>query len=369
MQNSIPLSKPWLTRQEVKSVGKAIKSGWLTQNGSSVKQMENSLSEFLNPKSNVELDVTSTFNGTNALHLALISINLKPGDEVIIPNFCYIAVVNSVLYCGALPILVDIELDSWNIDMEKILNAMTSKTKAIIFVDNYGRNCDYSKIKDLIPSEIKIIRDAAESFPGKNADFITSDQVDLTTFSFYANKVFTSGEGGAVFGKKNLIEQIKSLKNHSLAAHNSFSHNAIGYNYRITNLQAAIFNSQWSRRARILKERQRVFRNYSASLLQHDLRFENNSNDNPWLFTMRIPSNLGLVEEIRKHLNSNFIETRPGFTALSKQSFLLDSVEIRGGIQNSLLLAQETLSLPTFPQLSAKSINRIINIISKKLLL
>ena len=214
MSYKIPLSKPWLTDLESNNVKKSIDSGWLTQNGSEIKIMEDYLQEYLILDADLsERDVTSCSNGTTALHLALLGIGIKAGDEVIVPNFCYVAVYNAVLYCNATPVLVDVDLDTWNISISKILDAVTDKTKAIITVDNYGRIVDYITLKAVLPSNITLIQDASESFPGINNVINDCGQGDISTFSFYANKVITSGEGGAILGPTDIIDRIRIMKN------------------------------------------------------------------------------------------------------------------------------------------------------------
>jgi perosamine synthetase len=235
-----PLSQPWLTSDETRRVAKAIESGWLTQAGSEVKEMEAQLS---NLTSSSNLIATSTSNGTTALHLALIAAGVRAGDEVIVPNFAYIAVVNSVLYCGATPVLIDVDLETWNIDINQIRTAITEKTKAIIVVDNYGRFADLKNIRSELPESISIICDSAESFP-ENFDKDLYSYANFLTTSFYGNKIFTSAEGGAVFGSEQSIKLIAKLKNHSASTEKKFYHDSLGYNYRITNIHAAIFSGQ-----------------------------------------------------------------------------------------------------------------------------
>ena len=367
MKENIPLAKPWLTNKERRYSVSAIKSGWLTQNGSDVKKMESNLLTFLNPNNFENLDLTTTSNGTTALHLALLSLNIEAGDEIIVPDFSYIAVINSVLYCNATPVVVDVNYESWNLDIDAIIMAITKKTKAIIIVDNYGVNFNYEKLATLTPKRVRIIRDASESFPGPTLNFKNYKFISLTTFSFYANKIFTSGEGGAVLGDSKLIKRIKSLKNQSLHQASTFSHKEVGYNYRITNIHAALFNAQWDRRIQILTERNRVFSKYHEQLIANNLNLDSNFQHNPWLFTLRVPQNLADVKILRSKFVLDGVETRPGFTPFSNQKFLKKWIKQSDVNANSVKLSREIISLPTFPQLKNQDIRRIVELLNSYL--
>lgn len=361
MTASIPLSKPWLTDVERLRVDSAIHSGWLTQNGPDVKQMETDLQNLLNANpdfSELEenYELTTTSNGTTALHLALLALEVGPGDEVIIPNYSYIAVINAVIYCGATPIIADVSRLDWNIDPEDVSRCISDRTKALIAVDNYGRLNDFHKLKSVVAGKFSIIQDAAESFP--EAFTTGRGNGDLITLSFYGNKVFTSAEGGAVAGKPKAIQKIRSLKNQALSAKGSFSHVDVGYNYRITNIHAAIFNAQWGRRDEIMRERRRVFSIYAEILGNEWGNLDSNFLCNPWLATLLVPGKNKSIPQIREYLDAKGIETRPGFTLFTEQPFLRSYISVRP-TPTSLDLSSRTLSLPTFPQLSNKEITRI----------
>jgi len=361
MKNSIPLSLPAVGIREAIAVGKAVKSGWLTQFGSEVTAMESQIQEYYSERFNDSLSVTTTSNGTTALHLALLSLGILKDDEIIIPNFCYIAVPNSILYCSARPVAVDINRESWNIDSSKIAAAVTSKTKAIILVDNYGRQNDISEIRRAIPENIAIIQDSAESFPG-NLETEKSSCPDLITISCYANKILTAGEGGAVIGKPVYIDRIKGLKNQSQNPSTKFSHTEVGYNYRITNMQAAVFNTQWRKKNQLLKERAEIFKQYFSELSQSSINWTSNftTNSTPWLFTISVQRNGLNIADVIDFLRSAGIESRPGFTTVSKTRFLADRARIHGSMEISENLSETVISLPTFPGLKQKQIKRIV---------
>ena len=361
MTSSIALSQPWLTDVERLRVDSALNSGWLTQNGPDVKQMENDLQNLLNANPDIstfaeDFELTTTSNGTTALHLALLAVGVGPGDEVIIPNYSYIAVINAVIYCGATPIIADVSSLDWNIDPTDIARCISDQTKALIAVDNYGRLNDFHRLRSVVDGKFVIIQDAAESFP--RAFTSGNGYGDLITLSFYGNKVFTSAEGGAVAGSFEIIQKIRSLKNQSLGRKGTFSHIDVGYNYRITNIHAAIFNAQWSRRDEIMRERERVFSMYAEILENKWDKFDSNLQSNPWLATLQLPNKSKSIDQVREHLESKGIETRPGFTLFTEQPFLRKYISPRT-TPISAVLSSRTLSLPTYPQLSNEEIVRV----------
>jgi perosamine synthetase len=319
---------------------------------------------------NGDFAATSTSNGTTALHLVLLALGIGPGDEVIVPDFSYIAPVNAVLMCGATPVVVDVDEKSWCIDPKKIQGAISGKTKALIAVDNYGALADIRNIKSQLPSHISVIEDAAESFPSYPAERSKKFKGDFVTTSFYANKIVTSAEGGAITGPKNHIAKINSLKNQSVKDRGMFEHIDIGYNYRISNLHAALFVAQWSRLPEILENRDRVFNQYFNCLSQNNIRFASNQEDNrvnPWLMTIQLVDLPVPIEVIRSQLRELGIETRPGFKPASKHEYLRGKIRIAGDQSNSAKLHKEIISLPTFPELSDENIAFIVKALADAL--
>lgn len=369
MSHSIPLSQPWLSDLERSQVDAALSSGWLTQNGPDVKLMEVTLEDLLRVNlqdffHGEDFEMTTTSNGTTALHLALLALGIGNGDEVIVPNFSYIAVINAVIYCGATPIIADINREDWNIDPRDIEKCISQKTKALIAVDNYGRLNNFHSIRNVVKDRFPIIQDAAESFP---LSFTSPNGFgDLITLSFYGNKVFTSAEGGAVAGKSALIEKIRSMKNQSLGVKGTFSHVDIGYNYRITNIHAAIFNAQWNRRSEIIRERKRVFSDYKLFFEKNFNEIESNLDSNPWLATVLLPENSKGVSVVREILQIQGIETRPGFTLFSNQSFLSKYISARP-TPVSVEISSRILSLPTYPQMTTDDVNVVCKSLQKAL--
>ena len=364
MNYRIPLSKPQVSLSDSFNLFRASRTGWLTQSGPEVSRMESSIKNYLTINGDPDIDMTTTSNGTTALHLALLALGVGEGDEVIIPNYCYVAVANSVLYCGASPVLVDCDWDTWSVSASLILPAITDKTKAVIVVDNYGFLSNINEIRQKLPTRISLILDAAESFPSPElANRVRS--VDLCTFSLYANKIVTSGEGGGVIGRTPLIGLVKLLKNQALSAVGSFYHTQIGYNYRITNLSAAVFNSQWKRLPEILKKRRSIFDYYHKGIKLNSIEIlADNVQASPWLYTVVLPVNKQRRDLIRSRISQAKIETRPGFTTIGKLPYLSNTQRNHREFPISDILSEQSLSLPTYTHLTRKEIDDILRIVA-----
>ncbi len=361
MAMQIPLSQPFLSEMEAKFVQQAVQSGWLTQAGEYVSAMERKIDRHLNSGRRGQ-EVTSTSNGTTALHLVLMSIGVGAGDEVIVPDFGYIAPINAVLMCGATPVVIDVDEKTWCIDPSMIGNALTKYTKALIAIDNYGILSNIPEIRKHLPESVFLIQDAAESFPSLLSIANKLFQGDFVTTSFYANKIVTAAEGGAISGPAKYMFKIKTLKNQSVKGKGTFEHIDIGYNYRISNLHAALFMAQWERLPEILKERKRVFNHYFQNFIENNLEFSSNQFPhyvNPWLMTIRLNNSKFPIEEIRQKLAERGIETRPGFKPASKHEYLVGKIRICGTLNNAIALHNEIISLPTYPELTNGEIDYI----------
>ena len=359
MKSVIPLSEPSISFLEYIEVFKALRSGWLTQNGHHCQMMKNFISAGIKAQnSSNELAVSVCSNGTTAIHLALLALEIGPGDEVIVPNFGYIAAVNSIILVGATPVLVDVNED-WTISSSSIANSITDRTKGIICIDNYGILCDYESIKKNINPNIKIIQDAAESFPGPDLNEKFTIYGDIATFSFYANKFITSGEGGAVAGTPEIIAKIDKLKSQNTAANGTFVHLGIGFNYRLTNLQAAIFVAQWKRRKELHRKRAEIFSMYEKELSGLTQIISHNFHSNPWLATIRVNVTFEGRELLRGYLQSDGIETRSGFAPASQHDYIMKVAKVYTELENSIRISEQIISVPTYPGMSDTQVQRV----------
>lgn len=240
----IPLAQPVFGKEEEKLVLEGIRSGWVSSAGKFVGEFEEAFAKFCQVKYGV-----ATTSGTAALHLSLAAAGIGQGDEVLIPSLTFVATANAVSYTGATPVFIDSEVRTWNLDPEKIKEKINKKTRAIIPVHLYGHPADMGIIMAIAKKyNLLVIEDAAEAhgavFKGKTVGSIG----DAACFSFYGNKIITTGEGGIIVTKNKLFaEKMRILRDHGASKKRKFYHPKLGFNYRMTNLHAALGLAQMTR--------------------------------------------------------------------------------------------------------------------------
>lgn len=236
----IPVCEPCLSENAFKYVEDCLISNEISSAGKYVSRFEEAFASFCGVRFGI-----SCSSGTAALHLCLAALDIGPGDEVILPSFTMIATCNAVIYTGATPVLVDSEPVTWNINPEVIADAITPRTRAIIVVHTYGHPVDIDPIASIADKKgIHLIEDAAEAHGAEYKGRPCGSLGLMAAFSFYANKIITTGEGGAVTtSDAHVAERARALRNHCFTERR-FLHNGIGFNYRMTNLQAAVGLSQ-----------------------------------------------------------------------------------------------------------------------------
>ena len=238
----IPLAKPKISQKAKNKVIEVFDSGMLIQ-GKQVEKFENRIAKYLGVKHSICVS-----NGTASLHLSLLALGIGLGDEVIIPAFSYIATANVVEMVGARPVFIDIDLSTFNIDITKIENAITNKTKAIIPVHEFGLAADISDIINIAKKyELYVIEDAACALGAKENDQYVGSYGQFGSFSFHPRKAITSGEGGVVTTNVDqLAKEIRILRNHGIEIINGKTDFVrVGFNYRMTDFQAALVNTQF----------------------------------------------------------------------------------------------------------------------------
>lgn len=232
----IPVCEPKLGTKELENVIDAVKTNWISSKGKYINEFEERFSKYCGAKHGIACS-----NGTVAIHLALASLGIKAGDEVIIPTFTMIATVNPVTYTGAKPVLVDSEPKTWNIDSSKIEKKITPKTKAIMVMHTYGHPCDMDPIREIAEKhDLYLLEDAAEAHGAEYKGKKVGALGDAGCFSFYANKILTTGEGGMVVTNDDKIAEMARLLRDQAFEKKRFLHRYVGFNYRMTNLQAAV---------------------------------------------------------------------------------------------------------------------------------
>jgi len=251
----IPISNPALIGNELKYVTDCVQSSWISSVGSYVQRFEESFADFCG----AEHAVTCS-NGTTALHLALLALGVKPGDEVIVPTLTYVATANAVVYCGGKPLFVDSEPETWNMDPAQVESLITPRTKGIIVVPLFGHPVDMDPITEIARKHgLFVLEDAAES-PGAEYKGRRMGSIgDVATFSFFGNKIITTGEGGMVTtNDRGIADEVRRLKNHGMDPNRKYWFPTIGYNYRLTNIAAALGLAQLEKIDWHLEQRQQV---------------------------------------------------------------------------------------------------------------
>jgi len=362
----IPVSEPFLRATEREFLMDAFDSGWISASGPYNKKLEDEFSKFcgVNYGSTVS-------NGTVAIHLAVRALELQKGDEVIVPNFNGIYGAYALMYEGVIPIPVDAEFDTWNINPELIEEKITNKTKAIMVVHLYGHPCDMDRIQEIADKyNLPIIEDAAEAHGAEYKSRKAGSLGDISTFSMYANKIMTSGEGGLVLtNNKKYYEKIEYLKNQcfSLNGPRNFIHEDLGYNYRYTNLQAAIAYAQFLQLDDLNKKRIEVNKKYRKALNGiKGLTFQVNKDYAKnvfWMSSILINKEItGFSrDQLEEHLLKNNIQTRRLFVGMHRQPVLKKyGIVINEKFPISDMLSDDGLYLPTSPQLNNSDIERIV---------
>ena len=358
----IPITSPDLKGNELKYLTDAFLSTWISSTGGYIDRFEKEFAEFCSCKYGVAVS-----SGTTALHLAMTALGIGEGDEVIIPDFTFAACANTVLHTGASPVLVDIEKDYWTIDPAEIKKAITSKTKAIMPVHIYGQPCNMESIMKIAKdNNLHVIEDCAEAhgaeFDGKKVGSFG----EIGCFSFFANKILTTGEGGmCVTNSKELHDKMKVLRDHGMSKEKKYWHDKVGFNYRTTNLQAAIGCAQLEKIKKTIKKRSNLENSYRK--LFKDSKFIEFQKQNPrrkkitWLVSILI-KNGKRDQYIKKSMTSN-VDTRPFFYSLGSmpiyKKYLFSNT-------NSLNISKSGMNLPTQINLGTFEINKIRRILGNE---
>jgi perosamine synthetase len=353
--DQIRVSEPSLTEAEASRVAAVLARGWITQ-GEEVSTFEQSFAEHLDVPAS---QVVACSSGTAALHLALAALGVGPGDEVLVPDLTYVATANAVRYVGATPILVDVDPVTWTIDLHVAPYRMSHRTQAILPVHLYGVPCDMSEIHRFARGHgLKIIEDAAEAVGGSYQGRACGTVGDAGTFSFYGNKVVTTGEGGAVVVRSDaLANRVRHLRGQAMSKEVRFFHDAVGFNYRMTDLQAAVGVAQISRIDQLLEARREVVRVYQRMLggFSPFLCELPNRVLAPWLFTL-IPARGVERDTLAARLAEQGIETRPTFFPLHKLPMYASS-DHRFPISSNI--GRLGISLPTHPLMTPEAAERV----------
>lgn len=355
----IPVYQPWIASLEKKYINDAVESQWISSTGKYVDKAEELLAEFIGTKY-----ALTTTSGTTALHLCFRALDKEifgPNKVfhdkcVLIPTTTFVASAFAAAYDNRLIKFVDINPETWNMDLNQVEQiCKTHRVGQVMPVHLYGNPCDMSKLKNLQQVYgFDIIEDACESLGATIHGYKTGSMADIACFSFYGNKTFSCGEGGALTtNSSELYEKAKLLRGQAQSFNKRYWHVDLGYNYRLTNLQSAILCAQLERSDEILEQKQRVAQRYRENLKnfiwQRILPGHDHSH---WLITIKLPCNYG---PIANYLKQNKIDSRKVFYPITDMPSFKDNFEY----PNASELSEYGLSLPSFPELSNDQIDFI----------
>lgn len=337
-----PVSRPSLQGAELDYVTRAVTDGWISSQGSYVREFEGAFAQY-----NGVAHGVACSSGTAALTLALRALGIGPGDEVVVPEFTMVASAWAVTHTGATPVFVDCG-DDLNIDVARLEEKITPRTRALMPVHVYGRRCDMDAIMELAHDyNLRVVEDSAEAHGVRPVG-------DIACFSLFANKIITAGEGGVCLtGDRHLAEQMAHLRAMAFSKEHNFLHKKVAYNYRMTNLQAGVALAQVQRLDEILAVRKRIEKRYQEGLEGVDGLTLLPERDVLWMFDLRAERR----DELRAHLADAGIETRLFFKPMSRQPFYLDPV---WPSLKAHRFSEDGLYLPTYTDLTESGQDYIV---------
>jgi len=359
----LPVASPLLGEAELQYVSECVLTGWISSAGPFVRRFEEAFASFCGTRHAI-----SASNGTTALHLALVALGIGPGDEVIVPSLTFIATANAVAYTGATPIPVDSDPETWCIDAVAAADAVTPATRAIMPVHLYGHPADMDAVAAVADRHgLAVVEDAAEAHGARYHGRPVGSFGDVGVFSFYGNKIVTTGEGGMLVTDDDaLAARIRMLRDHGTDPARRYWHPVVGFNYRLTNLQAAVGVAQMERIQEILAAKKRTAMLYDAGLAEVPgvtLPPRASWAENVfWLYSILIeePTFGRSRDELIAELDAQGIETRPLFPPVHTQPVFANGIELPVAER----LAATGLSLPSAASLSEGEVARVVEAVA-----
>ncbi len=364
----IPVAEPLIGDKELAYVTDVVKSGWVSSQSKYVTEFEEKFSAYCGAKYGI-----ATSSGTAALHLAMATLDIGKDDEVILPTFTMIATANAIAYTGAEPVLVDSELSTWTIDVEKIEEKITAKTKAIVVVDIYGHPVNMDPVLDIAEDhDLYVIEDAAESHGAEYKGRKIGNLGDITCFSFYANKIITTGEGGMlVTNNEEIAEKARWLRGLAFGRFGKhFYHEALGFNYRMSGLQAALGLAQLEQIEKFVSIHRENAKLYNSLLrelgdqvtLPPEAPWAKNVY---WMYSILIEDTFGISrDELMKSLENDGIETRTFFYPIHVQPiYAKHFIGEKFPIADEL--SRKGVNLPSGNSLTAQEVTYICECVKK----
>ena len=353
----IPVYKPSLIGKEKEYVMDCIDTEWISWKGKYVPKFEKEFSRYIGTKYGL-----GVFNGTVALHLAMLTLGITDGDEVIVPSFTYVASVNAISYVGGTPIFVDSKRDNWQMDPEDVRKKITDKTKAVIVVHLYGHPCDMDELVAICKEhDLFLIEDCAEAIGSEYKGKKVGSFGDMACFSFFGNKTITTGEGGMVLTNDiALHERAARIKDQGNAKYRMYWSDIIGYNFRMTNIQAAIGCAQLENVDKFVERKIEIGRKYHEGLKGLPLTSLEPVGDVKHTYWMccAMVDDADLRDELRNFLEEKGIETRPTFYPV--HTMPMYSYKYQKHV-NAEYIAYRGINLPSFPAITDEEICYVID--------
>ena len=357
----IPIYKPALQGNEKRYVNECLDSTWISSKGEFISRFEKQFADFIGIKNSITVS-----NGTVAIHLALLALGIGENDEVIVPTLTYIASVNPIQYAGAKAVFVDSLADSWQMNPADVRSKITDKTKAIIAVHLYGHPCDMDALLAICKEfGLYLIEDCAEAIGSKYKGKHVGTFGDISAFSFFGNKTITTGEGGMVVtNDETLHDRCVHFKGQGLAKYREYWHDVVGYNYRMTNICAAIGLAQLEQVEGFIKRKREISDKYKAAFKNTSVEFHGELPDvynSYWMCSI-------LVEKpeqrdgLRDFLMEKGIETRPLFYPVHTMPMYAGKFQKHSIAEN---LGWRGINLPSFPAMTNEEQDEIINAIKE----
>ncbi len=350
----IPVYEPQLGGNVSTYVNECLTSGWISSRGQFIARFEDAFAGYVGCES-----ATTVANGTVAIHLALEALGIGPGDEVIVPSFTYIASVNTIIQTGATPVFVDSIDQTLQVDPSLVESAITDRTKAVLIVHLYGHPCDMDRLTEICRKQkLFLIEDCAEAFGSMWNGKHVGTFGDAATFSFFGNKTITTGEGGIVLARDAAVmDRCRSLKSQGVSKTREYWHDMLAYNYRMTNIQAAIGLAQLELADGFLRRKAEVAAFYAEELAGLPARMHGpvgNVTHSYWMCSL-ILDDANKRDHLRRFLHEQDIETRPFFPMAHKMPHCRTSQVLPIGES----LSERGLNLPSFPALTDAQLAQI----------
>jgi perosamine synthetase len=359
-EKKFTIAQPSFNGNEKKYVLDALETGWISSIGKYIEEFEKSFARYHGVKHAV-----ATHNGTIALHLALAAAGIRDEDEVIVPDLTFIATANSVRYCHANPVLTDVDLSTWNLDPGCIMKNITSRTRAIIPVHLYGNPAAMESILRIAAErDLLVIEDCAEATGATIQGAKVGTFGTIGVFSFFGNKIITTGEGGmCITNDDDLAGKMRILRDHGMNLKKKYWYDHLGFNYRMTNLQAAVGLAQLEQLDGLLRKRKQILDWYRAALSRDSrIIFQETSQSGyvNWLTTVRIRGyEYEQRDRVMETLKKADIDSRPVFYPIHQMPFYQTTEFMRQRYPNANTISNEGISLPTYIELTEKDIQYI----------